>query len=218
MKSIWNPTFIVAGLEVKVHFVLCSIPSKPSAKLIDIRDKSPIKFLKVNSLNNEPVDPQFIYKAYEHEGNLIPVSPEELNDLKPSPSNQIIFNRFIDPVDISFHRIENSWFCFPQKDDEANYKLLLDALKESDSYGLGEAVFYGHNTLFALGFYDDLLMVHKLKFNEQLIAPERLNLPPVVSPAVYETLITYIFSNRILFDSFVYSNQFNEKLNTKLKN
>jgi DNA end-binding protein Ku len=219
MKSIWNPELIVAGLSVPVQMFSSVESSKPSAVLIDSRDKARIRYQKINEISGAVVPGEFIVKAFEKDGVLYPVPQNELDDLKPIPSKQIVFGQFIENFDLDPRRVETFYWLMPQKEWEINYSLLLKALSNSFKYGLGEAVYLNNQVLFCLGVFNYWLLLYKLRFNEQIVLmnekPQACPLSPD-NTTISDQLYGYITSNTISLDSHVFSSDFNKNLMAKL--
>jgi DNA end-binding protein Ku len=219
MKSIWNPVLNICGLNTPVQMFSSVQKSKVSFELIDTRDNAKIRMMKYNEQTGEPVPSEFIGKGYLKDGLLVPVSSEMIKECTPPASNEIIISKFIDEGDLGYHRPDTFFYLLPHKEYVQNYVLILQSLLETQTIGIGQAVFMNCHTLFALHAFDNKLVLYKLRFNDQLLEIPSPDLSLIrIDPesAVFDSLKRFIITSLSKFDSSIYQNQFNVNFQKQL--
>ena len=218
MRSIWNPSFLIAGLEIPVQLIPAVTKSKISFETVDSRDMTKIKFVNTNELTNQPVPLQYIGKAYNHNGFIHFISRELYDSCLPPVSNQVIFDYFIQASDLPFAHVDSFYNVLPQFGEELNYSYVLKMLNDLDVMGIGQATFMNCSNVFALHHKDNYLVVYKLRFCEQLLAPDPVALPslPPDDDAVMLALKGFVLDNLLPFDLSGFKDTFNENFLEKI--
>ncbi len=124
MRSIWNPSFLIAGLKYRSSLFRL-LKMEISFETVDSRDMAKIKYVKTNELTNKPVPLQYIGKAYNHDGFIQLISQELYDSCLPPVPNQVIFDYFIQASDLPFAHVDSFYNVLPQFGDPGSYRIIL---------------------------------------------------------------------------------------------
>jgi DNA end-binding protein Ku len=94
MKSLWNISLIIGSLILPVKVFGATKKTNPEFEMVDSRDLTKIKFIRCNAETGEIVPNEFIGKAYNEEGQLIPVTEDLIKSCLPGKINHLSFDQF----------------------------------------------------------------------------------------------------------------------------
>lgn len=186
-QAIWKGN-ISFGL-VSVPVVLQSA-EKPSAELkfnlLDRRDRSRIRYERINDQTGEPVPWGEIVKAYEFDDNdYVVMTDEDFKRAAVEATQTIDIDAFVDQTEIDPMYYERPYFLIPGKKGEKGYVLLREALRRTGKVGIAKVVIRTKQHLAALFTRDDALVLDLLRFSRELRDASNLDLP-TGQPAEYK--------------------------------
>lgn len=176
-RSIWNGT---------ITFGLISVPVKVSSAIEDrsvhfhqvhVTDGARIKQRRVCSKEGKEVPYDEVAKGYEVSGGeYVLLSPEEIAAAGGDGAHRIALEEFIGAQDIDPDYFARTYYLGAGENGQDAYRLLHDALTRSGRAGIGRWVFHNREYLVAVKAHEDLLHLHTMRFNDELVAPEDLDL------------------------------------------
>ena len=95
MKSLWNCDLVVNGLVIPVQAFAGSNKTGLKFVQVDTRDNSRIALFRKSRASGAVVDPEFLGRAFELNGSLLPVPNELYDSCLPPVTNQLIINHFV---------------------------------------------------------------------------------------------------------------------------
>ena len=90
MKSIWNCSLVFGDLVIPVKLYSATKQSHLEFEMVDSRDLGKIRFSRFNENTGEIVPSEFIGKAFNLDGSLVPVDPSLVSS--SFPKNQTGLN------------------------------------------------------------------------------------------------------------------------------
>jgi DNA end-binding protein Ku len=177
-RSIWRGA-ISFGL-VNVPVKLYSAVSKKTVRFNQLheKDNSRIQLKRFCADEDQEVPYEEIVKGYEvSPGRYVVITPEELEGLDPKKTRTIDIEDFVDLDEIDPLYYEHPYYLAPDTGAAKPYKLLLEALKETNKVAIARVVIRSKEYLTAIrpAGDGDVLTMETMLFADELIDPGDLD-------------------------------------------
>lgn len=178
-RPIWSGTLSFGLLNVPVQLVTAERGgSDISFRMLDGKDKQPIKYKRVNAETGEEVPWDRIVKAYEYEKNhYVVIEEKDLKAAKPEAAETIDIEAFVGRDEISPMYFEKPYYLVPAKKAEKGYVLLRDVLKKTKKVGVARVVLRTRQYLALLMAEGDALVLDLLRFADEIVPQDDINVP-----------------------------------------
>lgn len=178
--------------------------------MVDKRDHARIRYIRVNEDTGKEVQWENIGKAYKINDNYIVLEDEDYEKASPEKSKIIEVNQFVDEKEIDTIYFENSYYVEPEKSGVKAYALLREALKKSGKVGVAQFVLRTAATLTVLKPMDNVIVLSKIRFAEEIRSMEELSLPAKteVKPAELKIALSLIDQYTQEFDISAYKDEY----------
>jgi DNA end-binding protein Ku len=175
-RAIWSGaiSFGLVNIPVKLY----SAVSRKTVRFhqLDGEDNQRIQQKRVNPRTGEEVPYENLVKGYEvGPDRYVIVTPEELDGLAPEKTRTIDIEDFVDLDDIDPIFYDHPYYLAPGTGAEKAYRLLLDAMKESNKVAIARVVIRSKENLVAIRPRDDVLTMETLLFGDEVMEPENLD-------------------------------------------
>ncbi len=177
-RPIWTGTLSFGLLNIPVKLMTGERRADLHFRMLDSRNKAPIKYERVNAETGEEVPWKEIVKAYEYDkGSFVVVEEEDFIAASPDHKESIDIDTFVDASQISPEFYEKPYVLEPGKKAEKGYVLLREVLKRTGKVGIGRVVIRTREYLAAVMPRDDALIMMVLRFAEEIVDPTDYKLP-----------------------------------------
>ncbi len=134
-----------------------------------------IKQKRVSETTGEEVEFSEIVKGYDlKDGNVVLITPEELEAIEPGRSREIAIMDFVDLDDIDPIFYKSSYFLAPQGDmGRRAYALLREAMDESRKVGIATFVLRGKQHLVAVRPEKEVIGLETMYFADEVRDPAK---------------------------------------------
>lgn len=219
MKAIWRGSINFGLVNVPVKLYSATEQSNLDLDMVDRRDMGKVHFKRVNENTGKEIDWENIAKAYLLDGEYIMLEDEDFEEAAPEKSKIIEVNHFVDKNEIDTIYFENSYYVEPEKQGVKAYALLREALIRSGKVGVAQFVLRTSETLCVLKPLNDLLVLSKIRFAQEVRSTEGLTLPSksVVKPDKLKMAIILIDQYTTPFDIEKYKDEYTSALLTVIK-
>lgn len=153
-----------------------------SSKRIGLRevhlpDGAPIQHRRICSAEEREVPYSEVVKGYEiGEDEYLAIDPEELKAAAGDRGKVIEIEHFVDEGEIDEVYYEKTQYL-GSRDDEEIYEVLHQALVETGKVGIGRFTFHNREYLVGVRALGPVLALHTLRFYDELVLPERVEVP-----------------------------------------
>jgi len=152
--------------------------SELSFKLLDNRNKSTIRYERVNEQTGEPVPWENIVKGYEYsKNNYVVLEDDDFKRAAVEATQLIEIQNFVSADQIADEYFEKPYMLVPQKKAEKGYVLLREILKETGRVGIAKVVIRTREYLAAMSPREDGLVLLLLRWSEELRPIKEFELP-----------------------------------------
>ncbi len=147
-------------------------------RMLDSRDRKPIRFERVNAETGEEVPWKDIVKAYEYDkGNYVVVEEEDIRAAAPESHETVEVEAFIERDAIDPRYFEKPYVLVPGKKAEKGYVLLRRTLESTGRIGVARVVIRTREYLSAVMPLGDALVLMLLRYPQELVDPDDYKLP-----------------------------------------
>jgi DNA end-binding protein Ku len=175
-RAIWSGA-ISFGL-VNIPVKLFSAVSRKTVRFhqLDSADSGRIQQRRVNPRTGEEVPYENLVKGYEiGPDRYVVIDPDELDSLSPEKTRTIDIEDFVDLEDIDPIFYDHPYYLVPGTGAEKAYRLLLDAMQESEKVAIARVVLRSKENLVAIRPRDGVLAMETLLFADEVISPDDLD-------------------------------------------
>ncbi len=188
--------------------------------MLDRHDHGRIRYKRVNENTGKEVEWKDIVKGYKKDDSYIVLEKEDFENANVKKSRTIDIEEFIDEEEVADVLYKKPYFLEPQKEGGKSYNLLRDALTRTGKMGVATFVMRQKEHLSLVGVYEGALVLHVIRFADEIRNPADLKLPDVkVAKKEVDMAVSLIeqYTSEFSLDKFsdVYNEQLMEIINSK---
>jgi DNA end-binding protein Ku len=175
-RSIWTGA-ISFGL-VTVPVKLYSAVNRKTVRFHQLSGKSGVRIAqkRVDPQSGEEVPYEDIVKGYElSPERYVVVEPAELDTLQPKKTKTIEIEDFVELSQIDPIYYDHPYYLAPGAGGAKPYRLLLEAMAESEKVAVARVVIRSKEQLVAIRAMGDVLEMATMLFADEILSPERLD-------------------------------------------
>ena len=175
-RSIWSGAISFGLVNVPVKLFSATSPKSVRFHQLSGKTGARIRQKRVDPTTGEEVAYEDIVKGYEiTPEHYVLVSSEELEALDPKATRTIDIEEFVDLADIDPIYYDHSYYLAPAAGGAKAYRLLVDAMRESEKVAIGRLVLRTKQQLCALRPTGGVLMLSTMLFGDEVLEPDRLD-------------------------------------------
>lgn len=213
MRSIWNGSISFGLVSIPIKLYSGSEENKVDLNMLDRRDKSNIRYKRVNEKTGEEVEWKDIVKGFKKEGRYIVLEDEDFEKANLKKSKTIDIQEFISQEEVADVLFKKPYFLEPRKDSEKPYQLLREALEKSNKFGVATFVMRQKEHLCLIGLYKKIMVLYLIRFAHEIRDPEDLKVPETkVSENELKMALSLIKEYTTKFDFEKYKDVYNDQL------
>jgi DNA end-binding protein Ku len=177
-RPIWTGTLSFGLLNVPVSLMTGERRIDLHFRMLDNRNKSPVRYERVNAETGEEVPWKDIVKAFEYDkGSYVVLEQEDIKAAAPESHETVEVETFVDADSISPQFYEKPYVLVPGKKAEKGYVLLRETLKATGRIGIARVVIRTREYLAAVMPKDDALLLMLLRYPQEVVDPTEYKLP-----------------------------------------
>jgi DNA end-binding protein Ku len=177
-RPIWTGTLSFGLLNVPVSLMSGEKRTDIHFRMLDARDKAPIRYERVNADTGDEVPWKEIVKAYEYDkGSYVILEPEDIKAAAPESHESVEVEAFVDFDAIGPQYFEKPYILVPGKKAEKGYVLLRETLVATKKVGIARVVIRTREYLAAVMPQGKALVLLLLRYPQELVAPDDYKLP-----------------------------------------
>jgi DNA end-binding protein Ku len=216
-RSIWSGSVSFGLVNVPVKLVSATSPKDVRFHQLHDADHGRIQQKRVCSIDGEEVGYDHIVKGYDlGGGQYVVIEPEELASLDVAATRTIDIEEFVDLADIDPVYFEHSYYLVPDGRAEKPYALLVEAMSRTGKVAIGRFVLRTKQYLATLRARDGVLVLATMLFEDEVVAPEQLEVPTAVDTAPSEREVNMatqlVESLSVPFEPGKYQDDYREKV------
>lgn len=177
-RPIWTGNLSFGLLNVPVSLMPGTRSTDLSFRMLDARDRKPIRFERVNADTGEEVPWKDIVKAFEYDkGSYVVIEKEDIASAAPESHESVEIEAFVDEEAIDIRYFEKPYVLVPGKKAEKGYVLLRETLVKSKKVGVARVVIRTREYLSAVMPLGDALVLIMMRYPQELVDPSEYKIP-----------------------------------------
>lgn len=180
MRAIWSGAISFGLINVPVKLFSATQDSSLNLDMLDPSDHSNIRFKRINENTGKEVPYEKIVKGYLLDDHYIVLEKEDFENADAKKSRTIEILNFVSEKEIDSIYYEQPYYLEPEKSGEKAYALLRDALAASGKVGVASFVLRNKEALAIIKPHGKVIVLNRLRFEQEIRSTEQLNVPPVL--------------------------------------
>lgn len=177
-RPIWTGTLSFGLLNVPVSLMSGERRVDLQFRMLDARDRKPIRFERVNADTGEEVPWKDIVKAFEYDkGSYVVLEDSDIRSAAPESHETVEVETFVDAAQIDPRYFEKPYLLVPGKKAEKGYVLLRETLRSTGKVGIAKVVVRTREYLCAVMPHEQALVLMILRYPQELVDPQEYTLP-----------------------------------------
>ncbi|CEK12057.1 non-homologous end joining protein Ku [Legionella hackeliae] len=190
MKAIWKGDISFGLVTIPVQIIPVEEKKDLHFHLLDARDKSRIRYKRVNSNTDKEVPWEQIVKGYEFDkGSYIIVDEKAFEEASPEVYKSIDIEEFIELDEIDNLYFDKPYYIVPDSKNQKAYVLLREALKKTKKVGVAKVMIRTKEYLSLVMPHENALVLNLIRFQQEIRKEDDLKVPT-------ESLTSYKISER----------------------
>ena len=218
-RPIWTGNLSFGLLNVPVSLMSGTRSNDLSFRMLDSRDRKPIRFERVNADTGEEVPWKEIVKAFEYDkGSYVVIDKSDIAAASPETHESVEIEAFVDADAIDIRYFEKPYVLVPGKKAEKGYVLLRETLRKAGKIGVARVVIRTREYLSAVMPLGDALVLMMMRYPQELVDPAEYKLPEGntgdyrISPRELEMATQLVDSMAAKWNPDDYHDEFRERL------
>jgi DNA end-binding protein Ku len=175
-KSIWNGTVTFGMVNVPIKLYSATESKTVHFHEVHAREGARIEHRRICPKEDKEVPYKQIVKGYEvRPDEYVVLDDEEVKAAAGDRGKVIHLQEFVDAAEIDPVFFEKTYYV-GSRDEEDAFRLLHEALRKTGRAGIGRFSFRDREYLVALRAGDDVLVLHTLRFHDEVVSGNELEL------------------------------------------
>lgn len=218
MRPIWKGHITFGLVNVPVTLYPAEQRSDLHLHMLDSRNRSRVRYQRVNAETGEEVPWDQIVKGFEYDsGSYVVIEEEELKEASPEATRSVEIEGFVDLAEIDPIYFDRPYYLEPGAKGEKGYALLRDTLAESGKAGIASVVIRTRQYVAAMAVRERALVLYLLRYAQEVRPMDDLTLPgPAkesgVTAAEMKMARTLVDSMEMEWDASAYHDEYRAAL------
>ena len=182
MRSLWTGSIGFGLVTIPIKLYSAVEDSKLDLDMLDKKDHSPIRFMRVNENTGKEVAWENIVKGYDVDGKYVILSDADFEQASPEKTKRIEIFQFAKEAEIDSVYFEAPYYAEPDKNAAKPYRLLKDVLEKTGTCGVGSFVLRNKENLVIIKPYEDILVINRIRYAQEIRDHKTLQLPSTTVP------------------------------------
>ncbi|MFG2359132.1 Ku protein [Streptomyces sp. NPDC048521] len=180
-RTIWSGAISFGLVTVPINVVSATEDHSIRFHQYHLADQGRVRYRKVCELEDREVSQEEIGKGYElTKTQVVPITDEDLSNLPLPTAKAIEIDAFVPLESVDPIRIGEGYYLQPAGQVAAKpYKLLVQALGRSAKVAVAKYAWSGRERLGLLRVREDVLVLHAMRWPDEIRDPTELLPPPV---------------------------------------
>jgi len=177
MRPLWTGAIGFGLVNIPVKLYSATQSSNLDLDMLDSKDHSNIRFLRVNEKTGKEVPWGKIVKGYKLNNKYVILDDKDFEAANAVKTKVIEISDFVKEEEISSIYYETPYYLAPEKSGSRPYALLREALIKTGKVGIATFVMRNKESLAILRAADDVIILNRIRFAEEIRETGDLGLP-----------------------------------------
>jgi DNA end-binding protein Ku len=181
-RIIWKGAIAFGLVNIPVVLRPASRNQTLDLDLLDVRDKAPVGYQRINKSTGKPVDKEHIVKGYQYaKDEYVLLNDEDFRRANVEATQTVDIVSFVDAASIPPYYFDTPYYLEPDKRGERGYALLHETMRRTGKAALALVVLRARQHLAAMLVHDDALVLNTMRFADEVLPISELRLPKAAS-------------------------------------
>jgi DNA end-binding protein Ku len=178
MRPIWTGAIGFGLVNIPVKLYSATESSTLDLDMLDKKDHSNIKFMRVNEKTGKEVEWANIVKGFKlPNDDYVVLTDKDFESASAKKTKTIEITDFVKEEEIESMYYESPYYLEPDKSGARAYALLKEALLKTGKVGVATFVMRSKESLAILRANKDVIVLNRIRFAEEIRDPSELSLP-----------------------------------------
>ncbi len=178
MRPIWTGAIGFGLVNIPVKLYSATESSTLDLDMLDKKDHSNIRFMRVNEKTGKEVEWENIVKGYKLPNDeYVVLTDKDFEAASAKKTKTIEITDFVKEEEIESVYYESPYYLEPEKSGARAYSLLKEALLKTKKVGVASFVLRNKENLAILRANENVIILNRIRFYEEIRDPQDLNLP-----------------------------------------
>ena len=178
MRPIWTGVIGFGLVNIPVKLYSATETSNIDLDMLDKKDNSNIHFMRVNAKTGKEVKWENIVKGYKLPNDkYVILTDKDFESANAKKTRSIDIANFVKEEEIESMYYETPYYLEPDKSGVRAYALLREALLKTGKVGIATFVMRNKETLAILRATEKVIVLNRIRFEEEIRDPSELTLP-----------------------------------------
>lgn len=218
-RAIWKGSISFGLVNVPITLFPAEERSELHFRMLDHRDRSRVRYSRVNETTGEEIPWGQIVRGYEYEdGQYVLIEPEDFERVAVEATKTIDIEQFVPAKEVDYVYFDKPYYLVPGKGGEKGYVLLRESLRRSGKMGIARVVIRTRQYIAGLIPEGDALLLDLMRYHEEIRSTDQFDLPrkPMseyrISDREIKMAEQLIDSMTDAWDPSVYKDEYRERL------
>ena len=197
MHAIWTGSIGFGLVNIPVKLYSATQESSLDLDMLDKNGHANIHYARINANTGKEVPWANIVKGYKYNDDYVVLTDEDFQKVSPKKSKMIEISDFVKTEEIDSAFYDTPYYLSPEKSGEKAYVLLREALKQSNKIAVGMFILRNKENLCILRPQDDIILLQKIRFAEEIRDYENLDIPKNVTVKAAELKMAQALINQL---------------------
>ena len=185
MRPLWTGAIGFGLVNIPVKLYSATESSNIDLDMLDKKDHSHIKYMRVNEKTGKEVKWENIVKGYNTGHKYVVLDEKDFEKANAVKTKLIEITDFVNAEEIDSVYYEMPYYLAPDKSGERPYALLREALLKTKKAGVASFVMRNKEHLAILRASEKVIILNRIRFHEEIRDTDELTLPAksAVKPA-----------------------------------
>lgn len=214
MRPIWTGSIGFGLVNIPVKLYSATQGSELNLEMLDKKDESNIKYIRVNEQTGKEVEWDNIVKGYKVDDRYVILEDEDFKKANAEKTKSIDISDFVDEKEIDPVYFEMPYYVVPDKSGGRAYALLHAALLKTSKAGVATFVMRNKEGLAILRANKEAILLNRIRFEEEIRDPAELEIPKSATPKPAELKMAISLIDQLTgkFDISKYKDTYTEAL------
>lgn len=219
MRPLWTGAIGFGLVNIPVKLFSATQGSELSLDMLDKKDHSNIRYLRVNEKTGKEVKWENIVKGYKINDKYVVLDDKDFEAANAVKTKTIDISDFVKLEEIDSMYYEMPYYVVPDKSGARPYELLREALEKTGKAAVATFVMRNKESLAVLKTSGKMIVLNRIRFAEEIRDPKELETTTkaTVKPAELKMAITLIDQLTGKFDISKYHDTYTEQLMKLIK-
>lgn len=220
MRPIWTGAIGFGLVNIPVKIYSATESSTLDLDMLDKKDHAAIRFKRVNEASGKEVTWQNIVKGYRMPNDeYVVLTDKDFERANAKKTKTIEITDFVKEEEIDSVYYETPYYLEPDKSGGRAYALLREALEKTGKVGIATFVMRNKEALAILKSSKKVIVLNRIRFQEEIRDPKELNLPAKTEVKANELKMAVTLIDQLThkFDISAYKNNYTAELMKVIK-